>query len=72
MTWESQYTTMFLDPAAFVRSNPATRASYSALLLVVGKSRRTMDSISSPYGERSTIPTPPAYLLDDLSMWILQ
>ena len=56
---------------ALARSSPATRASYSTSLLVVGKSRRTIHSILSPSGERSTIPALPACLLDDQSICML-
>ena len=51
--------------AALARSKPATSASYSASLLVVGKSRRTMHSTVSPSGDSSTMPTPPTCLLDN-------
>ena len=71
MTWESHYTTTFLAPAAFARSNPATKASYSASLLVGGKSRRIMHSILSPFEVWSTMLTPHAYLLEDPSVWML-
>ena len=55
----------------FGEIQPASKVSYSASLLVVGKSSRTMHSISSPSREWSTIPTPPACLLDNLFVWIL-
>ena len=62
---------MFSAPAVFARSKPATKASYSALLLVVGKSRRIMHLILSPFGVWSTTPAPLAYLFEDLSVWTL-
>ena len=58
-----------LASAAFARSNPATKASYSASLLVVGKFRQIMHSILSSFGVRSTTPTPPACLFEDPSIW---
>ena len=63
--------TTLVAPAAFARSSPATSASYSASLLVVGKSRQTVHSIVSPSSDSSTTPTPPACLLDDLSVCML-
>ena len=57
--------------AALARSRPATSASYSVSLLVVGKSRWTMHSIVSPSGDSSTTLAPPACLLDDLSVCML-
>ena len=63
--------TTLVAPAALARSSPATRVSYVALLLVIGKLRRTMHSILSPSGERSTIPAPPACLLDNPSVCML-
>ena len=63
--------TTLATPAALARSRPATSASYSASLLVVGKSRRTIHSIVSPSGDSSTMPAAPAYLLDDLSVYML-
>ena len=53
------------------RSILITSASYSASLLVVGKSRRIMHLISSPSREWSTMLAPPAYLLDDPSICTL-
>ena len=58
-------------PTALARSSLSTRASYSASLLVAGKSRQTIHSILSPSGEQSTIPTLPTCLLDNPSIWIL-
>ena len=63
--------TTLVTPAALARSRPATSASYSASLLVVGKSRRTIHSIVSPLGDNSTMSATPAYLLDDLSVCML-
>ena len=60
-----------MAPATLVRSNPATKASYSTSLLVIRNYRQTMHSISSLSGEWSTIPAPSACLLDDSFMWIL-
>ena len=59
------------DPYSLARSSPATSASYSASLLVEGKLRRTIHSILSPSGERSMMPGPPTYLLDDPSVCML-
>ena len=59
-----------MAPTILVRSSLTTRVLYFTSLLVVGKLRWTMHSISSPYGERSIIPTPPACLLDNLSIYI--
>ena len=53
------------------RSSPAIKALYPASLFVVGKSNQTINSTSSPFGLQSTTPTPPACLVDDLSVWIL-
>ena len=55
---------------ALARSRPATRALYSASLLVVRKSRQTIHSIWSLSRERSTTPIPLACLLDDPSICI--
>jgi len=63
--------TKFSAPAAFARSSPAIKVSYSTSLLVVGKSRRIMHSILSHSGLWSTTPAPPACLLEDPSVWIL-
>ena len=63
--------TTFVAPAALARSSPAINASYSASLLVVGKSRQTLHSTVSPSGDSSTTPGPPAYLLDDPSVCML-
>ena len=57
--------------AALVRSRPATSASYSASLLVVGKSSRTMHSTVSPSSDSSLMSDPPACLLDDLFVCML-
>ena len=57
---------MLAAPVALARSGPVTSALYSVSLLVVGKSRRTIDSIVSPFGDSNTTRTPLAYLLDDL------
>ena len=54
-----------MAPADWARYSPATRASYFTSLLVVGKSRWTMHSISSHFGEWRTTPAPPACSLDD-------
>ena len=56
---------------ALARSSPTTRISYSASLLVTGKSRRTIHLILFPSGEQSIILAPPAYLLDNPPVWIL-
>ena len=62
---------MFLALAAFARSNPSTKVSYSASLLVVEKSRRIMHSILSPSRVWSTTLAPSACLLEDPSVWML-
>ena len=60
------------SPDSWPPENRSTQPHlYFTSLLVVGKSRRTIHLISSPSRERSTMPTPLACLLDDLSMWIL-
>ena len=60
------------SPDSWPPENRSTQPHlYFTSLLVVGKSRRTIHLISSPSRERSTMPTPPACLLNDLSMWIL-
>ena len=64
--------TKFAAPTALARSSPTTKASYSASLLVVGKSKRTMHSILSPSGLWSITLAPPACLLEDPSVWMLQ
>ena len=56
---------IFAAPVAFAK------ASYSASLLVLGKSRRIMHLTLSLFRLWSTIPALPAYLLEDLSMWML-
>ena len=56
--------TTFMALAALARLRPATSVSYSASLLVVGKSRRTMHSTVSPSGDSSTALAPPTCLLD--------
>ena len=63
--------TMLVISVTLARSRPATSASYSASLLVVGKSRQTIHSIVSPSGDSSTMPAPPTYLLDDPSVCML-
>ena len=63
--------TIFAAPAALARSNHAIKASYSASLLVIGKSRQTMHSTLSPSRLWSTTPAPFACLLEDLSVWML-
>ena len=62
---------MFSAYAAFTKSKPVTKTLYFASLLVVGKSRWIMHSILSPSGVWSTMPTPPACLLEDPSVWML-
>ena len=65
--------TTLTAPVALARSRPATNASYSTSLLVVGNSRRTIHSTVSPSGDNSTMPTPPpTYLLDDPFVYMLQ
>ena len=71
MLFRSQYMTKFSAPTALARSNPTIKVSYSSLLLVVGKSRRTMQLILSPSKLWSTTLAPLAYLLEDLSVWML-
>ena len=63
--------TTLATPAALVRSRPATSASYYALLLVMGKSRRIMHSTISPSSDNSTTSASPTYLLDDPSICML-
>ena len=58
--------------AALARSRLTTNASYSASLLVVGKSRRTIHSIMSPSSDSNMMPAPPACLLDDSFVYMLQ
>ena len=58
-------------PAALARSRPTTSASYSASLLVVGKSRQTMHSTVSPSSDSNTMLEPLACLLDDPSVCTL-
>ena len=62
---------MLVAPAALARSRPATNASYSASLLVVGKLKRTMHLTTSPSGDSNTMLVPPACLLDDPSICTL-
>ena len=71
MTWESQWMTTLVALAALARSSLATRASCFASLFMVRKSRQTIHSILSPFGEISTIPAPPACLFDNLSVCML-
>ena len=63
---------MFSASVAFTRSKPVTKTLYFASLLVVGKSRWIMHSILSPSEVWSTMPTPPACLLEDSSVWMLR
>ena len=63
--------TTLVAPATLARSSPATSAWYSASLLVVGKSRQTMNWTVSPSGDSSTTSAPPACLLDDPSVCML-
>ena len=63
--------TTLVAPTALARSRPATSASYSASLLVVGKSRGTMHSTVSPSSDSSITLAPPVYLLDDPSVCML-
>ena len=63
--------TTLMDLATLARSRLATSALYSASLLVVEKSRRTMHSTVSPSGDSNTTPAPLAYLLDDPSVCML-
>ena len=58
-----------MAPAALARSRPITSALYSASLLVVGKSRRTMHSTVSPSGDSSTTPPPPPLRL---AYWMIR
>ena len=64
--------TTLAAPTALARSSPAINASYSDSLLVVGKSRQTIHSTVSPSGDSSTMLAPPACLLDDPSLYMLQ
>ena len=63
--------TTLMDLATLARSRLATSALYSASLLVVGKSRRTIHSIVSLSSDSSTTPAPSACLLDDPSVCTL-
>ena len=63
--------TTLMAPTDLARSRPAISASYSASLLVVEKSRRTVHSTISPSSDRSTTPTPSTCLLDDPSICTL-
>ena len=62
---------IFSAPVAFARSNPATKASQSASLLVIGKSSQIMHSILSPSGVCITTPASPARWFDNPSVWML-
>ena len=50
--------TMLVASMALAKSRPATHASYSTSLLVVGKLRQTMHSTVSPSGDSSMTPAP--------------
>ena len=58
-------------PKVLAIFNPASRASYSASLSVVMYCRHMARLIMSPSGDLIIIPTLPAFLVDELSVWIV-
>ena len=61
---------MFSASAAFARSNSATKALYSASLLVVGKSSCIKHLILSPFEVCITTLAPPVRRFEDPSVWM--
>ena len=56
-------------PRVLAAFNPADSASYSASLLVVVYCRHMARFMTSPSGDLIIIPTPPSFLVDELSVW---
>jgi hypothetical protein len=56
-------------PSILASLSPVSRASYSASLLVVVYCRRMACLMMSPSGDFSIMPIPPAFFVDDPSIW---
>ena len=69
---ESLFSTIFWAPSALAILRPASKASYSASLLVIGNLSWTPYSRTSFSGKVMTMPAPPPCCVDDPSVFIVQ
>ena len=71
ISWESLWTSSSVAPSLLANLSSVSMASYSVSLLVVAYCRRMACLMTSPSGDFKITPTPPAFFVDNPSVWIV-